>query len=82
MSKKKAKKTTPEPREWKCHCGHKLGGFDEENVLRIKYSALRVIVEMNEGRVTVICPKCGWVKAWNTQTNGKVSVEMPSGVQP
>ena len=68
------------PREWKCHCTQKLGEFDAEEVLRIKYSALRVQVRMDMGTVTVICPNCGWVATWNTATDGKVSVEMPTAL--
>tara|TARA_Y100000310_G_C20656934_1_gene802463 strand:- start:2069 stop:2317 length:249 start_codon:yes stop_codon:yes gene_type:complete len=64
--------------DWTCHCGAKLGE-KKEDTLYIKYSSLRVQTTLVTGHVSVVCPKCGWVKNW-LQEDGKISVEMPETV--
>lgn len=66
-------------RPLECHnCDCKLGEFDEEGVLRIKYKEMRVEHRFITGTILITCPSCGWVRIVDGRYSGPVEITQPT----
>jgi Zn finger protein HypA/HybF involved in hydrogenase expression len=62
------------------NCDCKLGEFDEEGVLRIKYKEMRVEHRFITGTILITCPSCGWVRIVDGHYTGPVEITQPTAM--